>query len=179
MRKIDEERLHKLREKRKLIADARINQKKINEYGVSVVSEITSALNIKLSIDDFDPNIVLPFKFKWERSIDDCDGVVAAYVSKNKLVDILSCCYEITGELSGLIGVNGCLNLGFSAVPKVNILKLVTIAENLNDSVLFYPNEIKGVLLIDHYEIRGTRESKDFSLVIQGNELEEKLMGCF
>jgi len=78
-----------------------------------------------------------------------------------------------------LIVPKGCSTVFLLADIRSGSLKLVTIAENLNDSVLFYPNEIKGVFLIDRYEIRGTRESKDFSLVIQGNELEEKLMGCF
>jgi len=175
----NEERLRMLREKRARIVEARNNQEKINEYGPIIISEINFILGTTLSIEDFNSSIKPSLEFKPSKSFDAIEGLVVAHTSRNKALDILNCCNQVIGGLNGLIGIDGCKNMGLANVTKINIVKLIAIAKNLNDSVLFYPKNIQGILLVDCYEIHGTQGSNDYSIVVQGCELEEELSECF
>lgn len=175
----NEERLRMLREKRARIVEARNSQEKINEYGPIIISEINFILGTTLSIEDFNSSIKPSLEFRPSKSFDAIEGLVVAHTSRNKALDILNCCNQVIGGLNGLIGIDGCKNMGLANVTKINIVKLIEIAKNLNDSVLFYPKNIQGILLVDYYEIHGTQGSNDYSIVVQGCELEEKLSECF
>jgi len=173
------ERLNMLRKRRARIAEAKSSQERVIQYSPKIISSINSVFGKTLYIDDFGLSIQPLLKFRWSESLDVCEGLVIAHTKRSKIANVLACCGKITGELSGLIGIEGCMDMGFAELTEINIVKLISVAESLNDSVLFYPRDIQGVLLVDCYEVLGSGGSYDYSIVVQGNELEKKLFKCF
>jgi hypothetical protein len=178
-KKSDQTQIEALREKRKRLALARERADKRKRYGRTVVSKVNLAVGEIRTLDEFDVNRTLPVEFVRQPNLEDCPGLVAAYISEQKIGHVLTCCDETFGHKSGSIGFDEYEYVGTMYIESVTLKTLLNLAKLLHDSVYFCPDGFKGVILIDHYKVRGVPLDESFSFVVQGLELEKQLAPCF
>lgn len=173
------DRVKALKERRIRLFQARKNSEKREKLGSLVVEKVNAALKTNLSLDQFDAASEPPFSFAWKPDFRDCPGLVAAHTNETRAREILICCNEIVGGHSGLIGFDEYGFVGAASIESVTFLQLLDAAKSLHDSVLFWPDGTEAVVLVDHYMVHGVPRDVGFSIVIQGAELEVKLVSCF
>ena len=171
--------IQRLKERRLRLAEAKKNAENRQRLGSSVVEKVNAALKTNLVLDQFDTACEPPVTFARKPDFRDCPGLVAAHTSEPRAREILTCCNEIFGGYGGLISFDEYGFVGTASIEPVTFLQLLDAAKSLHDSVLFWPDASKAVVLIDHYTVRGVPRDVGFSIVIQGTELERKLASCF
>lgn len=177
--KDDKEKILQLREKRIKLSEQRESVKKRNEYGHDVVAKINQSLGLGKSLSEYDPAVKLPVDFIRKPDFKECPGLVAAYISEGKAFDILSCCGQVSGKLKGTLGFDDHAFVGATNVEFLQLQNLVETAKLLNDSVLFCPQSSDSIILVDYYVTSGVIEDLQFSIVVQGQDLEHKFACCF
>ena len=50
------------------------------------------------------------------------------------------------------------------------------VAREINDTVVFYPNDLNGAIVVDCYAGGSWGE---FSLIVQGSQVAERVAACF
>ena len=176
--KNDKKYIYELRERRKRSISVRENAKKRAECGQAIVGMVNAAMATDLTLEDFDVERSLPVQFGWEKDFRKCRGLTAAYVDEERMRAILSCCDDKVGQKKGIVSFGECSFIGTTEIDVSNLVSLSSLAKSINDSVLFCPKGLSSVLLVDFYEVKGDLYS-DYSIVVQGGDLEQKLSGCF
>ena len=174
-----QDRIQALKERRMRLAEAKENAEKREKLGSFIVEKVNAALKTNLALDQFDIVAEPPFSFARKSDFTECTGLVAAHTNEPRAREILTCCDEIVGGHGGLIGFDEYGFVGTASIASVTFLQLLDTAKLLHDSVLFWPDGTKAVVLVDHYRVHGVQRDVGFSIVIQGAELEGKLASCF
>lgn len=175
----EEGRIRTLRERRMRIAEERENAIKRAKVGDAVVSRINAALGTEFSLDDFETDAKLPIEFDGQPNMSDCSGLVAAHTNELRTREIVSCCDAILAPMKGMIGFDEYAFIGTIRTTQTKLMALLELAKSIHDSVLFCPDNYDSIILVDHYKVSGIQRDVDFSLVVQGADLETALATCF
>lgn len=145
-------------------------------FGSRYVKVLRQTTGVPLEINDFRQEIVAPYSLVWPKKLELSPGLVAAYIDKTKASTIITCISEKLGMRDGILGFHDKPYLGLTLVPPIKIGCLLSAAEQSEDTVLFYPNEISGVVMIDYY---ASGPGWPFSIVVQGDALMSQVSDCF
>jgi hypothetical protein len=146
------------------------------EHGAALVAALSSAVDYRLSLRDFEIDASPPFELSWLGRLEESPGLNAAYISKDDADKIAACIDTKLSLPSGRIGIYGNDYLGICRVDRVSIGGLVKAAEEANDAVVFYPEGISGAVLVDYYS---SNPGFRFSVLAQGGALTDRLRTCF
>jgi len=69
--------------------------------------------------------------------------------------------------------------LGLWAVTIVNGAALLAMAVGLRDRLFFWPKGQSGVIVVDYYPVGWSERDIDYSILVQGESLEGRLLCCF
>lgn len=107
-------------------------------------------------------------------------GLVAAYVSRARARQLLTCCQ---GALGVTIRADLVLEeksyMGLFSYDGLSLPALVALAERLEDRIFVTPLTRPGLLVIDYYAQKWTKNESDFSIIVQGKDLESAVKNCF
>lgn len=107
-------------------------------------------------------------------------GLVAAYISYPRARQIVSCCQAILGkEISASVWFDEKSYMGAFTFPQMKLPLLVDLAKKLEDRVFASPISDSSVLIIDYYPQSWTAQQTDFSVVLQGPNIESTFQDCF
>ena len=167
----ENEKETELRERRLRIIESRKRNELRAAYGLKLVSVLSETTGAALSLADFKIDSVAPYALEWPRRISDAPGLVAAYVSRAAVSDLLNCLDREFGALNGQIGFHDKTYLGLARIAGVHVTALASAAEASEDSVILYVEDPQGVILVDFYR---SPPGDPFSVVIQGEELVQR-----
>jgi hypothetical protein len=77
------------------------------------------------------------------------------------------------------VGFNDRSYMGTFSVAPLSFEKIILLSKILEDSIIIYLHKYSGIIMVDFYEERWSRESIQFSIVVQGPSLEQLLAPCF
>ncbi|WP_250633159.1 hypothetical protein [Pinirhizobacter soli] len=161
--------------RRALASAARIEKNRL-AHGPGIVEALSHATLDELSLTDFHAGMKPPFCLQWPPKIENAPGLLAAYVNKQRAIQVAICIQATLQQTGGLLGIHGNEYLGFADVKAVNTPGLVVACEAAIDSVIFFPHDFHGAIVFDCYE--GLPGNTPFSVLIQGLQLEELLAHC-
>jgi hypothetical protein len=156
--------------------DVDANRRLRDQHGSNLAKLVASAIGRELNVDEFGslpeglPELI------WPHRISEAPGLVAAYIDRTSAARILECLSERIGMLDGYLGFHEKTYLGFARVCDLSPVALLQVAELTSDSVVFFLERIKGVILVDYYSTPGF---KPISVVAQGVSLTHRLSECF
>jgi hypothetical protein len=175
---VNEAEMSRLRRLRANSLAARDRERLRESYGEGLAATLANSLSLALSLEDFHvgDDGVLPID--WPTDIRDASGLVAAYVGRDKAVEILKCVRASLGALSGKVGFHDKDYIGYASVAGLDPLRMIDAAESAGDSVLIFTRTPlpRGVVMVDCYP---AEPSAPFSVLIQGEDLVERLRNCF
>jgi len=163
------------RERRLRLLEARELEKLRSIHGDRLARALSGAAPSAVSLDDFDPAEVPPYDVKWSGRIEDSPGLVVAYVARHDAMEVLRCIHVKISGSSGKLGVFENRYLGLHACQKLSVVGMLEAAEEINDSVIFYPDS-GGAVIVDCY---ASNVGSSFSVLAQGEALVSKLERCF
>jgi hypothetical protein len=147
-----------------------------NTYGEQLAQRIGVALGRDLNLSDFDLGIDVPFKVDWPSRIEEADGLVMPYVSKESAMAVAECIDNAISSKGGLVGIHGNSYLGLCVETDLKVAALVAVSAAIEDAVVFYPHNMEGAIVVDCYP---SNPGGAFSLFVQGDELITSLAPCF
>ncbi|HYG06225.1 MAG TPA: hypothetical protein VD865_07400 [Stenotrophomonas sp.] len=118
----------------------------------------------------------MPFSVVLSEKLDASPGLVAAYVHFEEAARIAACIDKRSLSGSGLVGVLDNEYLGLCRVTSFTVLEALKVAQEINDTVVFYPHDLDGAIVIDFYSGGPWGE---FSLAVQGGEFIGRVSSCF
>jgi hypothetical protein len=114
------------------------------------------------------------------KRIEESKGLVAAYVSYPRARQIVSCCQAVLcGEISTNIWFDEKSYMGAFGVSRLSVPSLVDLAMKLKDRVFAAPIAGSGILIMDYYALSWTAKQTDFSVILQGPNMESMFKDCF
>jgi hypothetical protein len=174
-----EERIRRVREKRMRLAQERESADKRVRHGKSIVAKVNSALGTRLTLDAFNAKGELPVQLDTRPNFADYQGLVAAHISEKRIRELVACCDTVVSPVAGVLQFDEYRFIGTTLVGLTSLRALLDLAKTLHDSVIFCPEGANSVVLLDHYEVSGMPRDVNFSVVVQGTDLESKLAKCF
>ena len=171
-------RMAELRKRRLELAREQEDRKKRAELGPELFTKIGDCLGQTVKADDFDttrPDSNLLSRTDDYRSY---PGLVAAYVDSRRAASIVECVSEVFGSSDGTLHFSEHSFLGCLPVWRFEPRKLVVLAAALQDEVIFAPEDADGVLAIDFYLDRVSDQENHYSIIVQGEQLEQELAPC-
>jgi len=107
-------------------------------------------------------------------------GLVAAYISYPRARQIVSCCQAILGnEISVNVWFDEKSYMGAFTCSQMRLPLLVDLAKTLEDRIFATPIADSGILIIDYYQQSWTAQQTDFSVILQGRNIEPMFQNCF
>lgn len=176
---MDEQRRKELQERRQRAAEAEERLEKKVRVGPKIATALSALWMRNVGLQDFNESLPLPTLPKWTRDMRQVPGLAAVYTSQERVAEVAACCDRTLGPAEGVIGFDEYRFLGTLPVSEMSVSMLVSAAFELQDSVLFCPFESDGIIIADYYRTSGMGPNVDFSLIVQGDELERKLAACF
>ena len=173
---MDKNEIEELRARRALLHEAREHQRLRAAHGPTLAAIVAAASGKSITLEDFHPDRDEPLSLIWPTRIEDASGLVAPYISNSAASDLLACFQSTLGNLSGLVGFHDKRFLGLADLKDMAPTSLLAAAEASEDSVLFYVDEPRGVLMVDCYPCP---PADPFSIVVQGPALIDALRPCF
>lgn len=170
-----EDSVNKLRERRLALLKKIEDKEKRERNGKALVDFLALSTSDQISIDDFDVETLPPFSINWPRRIEDAEGLVAAYVAKDKAKKIAGCIESKMDSLNGLIGFYDKDYLGLCKISRVSMGGMVDACALADDTVVFYPDGVASVIAFDCYK---SNPGEAFSVVVQGAVLG-MVIDCF
>ena len=167
--------IEELRVKRSRVLLQKEHQRLRERYGEKLAIALSLAAQQPLQLADFKSELQPQFILDWPERIEHAFGLVAAYISKHRASKIADCLEVKLGNSGGLLGFHDKAYLGFFRATRVSVSGMLAAAEAANDSVLFYPESLNGVILLDCY---ASSPGEPFSVVIQGDPLIELVRDC-
>ncbi len=146
------------------------------EHGPRLAAAMGMLVGREIGVQDFCVQEEVPFAVVWPERIESAPGLVAAYVPRDQIVRILDCIAHSLGSIGGSIGVHQNEYLGLHKSERVQIGKMLPVAERIDDSVVFYPIGMKGAIIVDCYR---SNPGFPYSLIVQGPDLVPRFEGCF
>jgi hypothetical protein len=144
--------------------------------GKRLVDALAYATKTSISLADFNADVHPPYFAIWTGRELDTPGLVTAYVSKNEATSLASCIARRMPLVSGFLGYHEKDYFGLCEVSDVDIIGMVSAAEIANESVVFYPIDESGVVLVDCYE---GNPGGTFTVIVQGEKLVCTIRECF
>jgi hypothetical protein len=171
--------LQALQAKRREIARATHAHDLRLKHGAKVLEAISASLGISVSESDCLAEWQPAVKFVWNKPIENCPGLVASRLSRERALEIAKCTSQILGPCRACIGFDDKSYMGFISIKSLEVEKIVNLSELLEDSIFIYFDTHRSVVLIDYYEERWSQAPIDFNIVVQGEYLENLLKSCF
>lgn len=172
----DNERINELRKRRELEAHKARRSENRKIHGARLAASLSSATSAGLSLSDFHENATIPFEVHWPADITKANGLVAAYIAEERARQIVICIDAKLKNISGLIGIYKNDYLGLAKAQEINIKKLLDSCKEIQDSIILYPDNEDGAIILDYYP--SPPSSPPFSILIQGNALTKALQEC-
>lgn len=146
----------------------------------SVLKTVNNSLGTSFSLDqwklDEAPPVVPALAERMERST----GLVAAYISEPVAVRLLEGFVEVLGvEISAKLWMDEQAYMGMVTVDRLRLSRLAELAKTLEDRIYVHPVNTDGLIIVDFYALRWNPEDIDFSILVQGPDLESRLRCVF
>jgi len=168
------------------ISDNREFVQKRKHYGPRVLKSLENVLGERLSLSDLNLDFVPKQNFKWTLdsdpsfvSAETCPGLNSGYITRNSALDIARCIDDSIGLWEGYLGFSEHSYVGHVELKGTSVVQLLSLAENLQDTIYLYSNSVDGVVMIDFEYDDGVDDENDFTIVVQGESLELLLSNCF
>lgn len=165
-----------LRRRRMHSAKLRELASKREAYGEKLAAAFWPVAGRKLALADFSLEVQAPFNVVLPEKLDASPGLVVAYIHSERAADVATCIDEKELSRSGLVGVLNNEYLGLCRVAEFTVLKALNVARDINDTVVFYPDDLVGAIVVDCYSGGPWGE---FSLILQGDQVIESMDKCF
>lgn len=170
-----DERNSAIRAARLKAALERENLEKRKKYASELVGAINENLGTRLNVSDFG-DVFGSVDVDWPADLRAAPGLVAAYVDRDRAGKIIDCISDVLGPVDGVLSFHEKVFLGGAAVSEVDVTGLLSLSERTEDSVVLSLGAPRGVMLVDCYLVGF---SPEFSVLVQGDDLVEKLRTCF
>jgi hypothetical protein len=145
----------------------------------SVLKTVNNSLGTSFSLDQWKleaPPVVPALVERMERST----GLVAAYISEPVAARLLEYFAEVLGvEISAKLWMDEQEYMGVVTVDRLRLSRLTELAKTLEDRIYVQPADTEGVITVDFYALRWSPEDIDFSILVQGTDLESQLSCVF
>lgn len=174
---MDKGRIDKLRERRSRLASIARAQRDRELYGQRMATSLTPAVGRDVALSDFDINIEPPIDRNLTKSLDASSERIAHSLAIERAREIAECIEGSLTSFEGLVGIYANDYLGLCSVARVSIRGMVEASEAIEDSVIFYPSEFRGALIIDCY--KSPPGHPPFSVYLLGKDLAERIAHCF
>jgi hypothetical protein len=145
-------------------------------YGPGLAAIVATEVGKVVSLDDFVVPIQKPSLLDWPKDLAAAPGLVSAYIGRREAVKLLECFQNRLGSIYGKIGFHDKNYLGLAKLEDVLPVALLRISQAAEDSVIFYVENPRGIIMVDCYP---SQLAEPFSVVVQGDDLSCKLALCF
>jgi len=173
---MDESQKRELRKRRSsLAAEARAKQDR-DIHGPRIVAALIPAVGSRVTLADFKPEFAPSVQVESLRLKEASDWAEVS-VSKERAAEIAACMDKHICSSEGAVGVLANQYLGFCKVQSISVKGMVDAAETIEDTVVFYPRNMRGAILVDCY--RSPPGFPPFSLFVQGKDLALRFAACF
>jgi len=168
--------IEELRRRRMDAARLRELAGKRQAYGEKLAVAFRPVAGRELTLADFSLGVQVPFNVVLAEKVDASPGLVAAYIHFEEAAKIATCIDEQALSRAGLVGVLNNEYLGFCRVSEFTVLQALKVAQDINDTVVFFPDDLNGAIVVDCYSGGAWGE---FSLIVQGGQAIESAAMCF
>jgi hypothetical protein len=177
---MQDDRRKELRARRSAKAHEREHSRLRVKYGEEILRKINAILGTHLSLDTPVSSEHPPISPTLHVKIEESSGLVAAYIGQMRSRHILSCCQAIVGsEIAVQFWFDEKEYMGLFSYTHFHLPAMVDLAMTLEDRVFAAPTNGSGVFVVDYYAQAWTRKDTDFSVIVQGKDLEARLQSCF
>jgi len=145
-------------------------------HGQRLAGIVASATGKRVALEDFQPGREHPIPLDWPTEIAHSPGLVLPYIARDVAHALLEDMQASLGRIDGVIGFHGNRFLGLADLQDISPTSLLEAAEASEDSVLFYLDDPRGVLLVDCYSCP---PAHPFSVAVRGEALIQRLQHCF
>ncbi|HZT01162.1 MAG TPA: hypothetical protein VFA39_02720 [Steroidobacteraceae bacterium] len=172
--------MEKLKQRRMAQAQERERARLRDKNGAAIVNAVAEILGPECSqgvaVYDMDS---CPKASVAER-IEQSPGLVAPYVGYARARQILSCCQAVLGgQISATLWLDEKNYMGPFACRRLVLPQLADLAMKLEDRVVVAPLAASGILIVDYYAQTWTAKQTDFSVIVQGPDIESTFEKCF
>jgi hypothetical protein len=134
------------------------------------------AVGRDVSLSDFDTNIEPLIDRNVTKSLNKASERIAQSLTGERAIEVAECLEGSLTSFEGLVGIYANDYLGLCSVAKVSFRGMVEASEAVEDSVIFYPSNVRGAIVIDCY--KNPPGYPPFSVYIVGKDLAEKVAHC-
>lgn len=171
-----QEKIARLQKKRSDFLALKERDRLRQNFGKEIVGAISEKIGRELSLDDFKLDVNLPFDFKWNNEKHNMEGLVASCINRTAANEILRCIREKISLLSGTAWFQDKPYLGSAKLNEVDPVHLLEIADATNDSIVFFSDDLGGVIMVDCYK---SQPDEPYSVVVQGDKFVLAVGNCF
>jgi hypothetical protein len=169
-------RMDELRERRSRLASTARAQRDRELYGQRMATSLAPAVGRDVALSDFDINIEPPIDRNFTKSLNKSSERIAHSLTRERASEIAECLEGSLTSFEGLVGIYANDYLGLCRVARVSLRGMVEASEVVEDSVIFYPSEFRGAVVIDCY--KSPPGHPPFGVYIVGKDLAERIAHC-
>lgn len=177
---MEDDRTRQLRERRIAKARERELEQKRAKHGDAILRTLNQLLGENFTANTLRTQESSPAPVSLATRIEESDGLVAAYISHAKARQLLTCCGAVLGgEIAAELWFDEKWYMGLFSCHQLRLPVLVDLAKALEDRVYVSLVDVPGVVVVDHYGQAWSKKDRDFSVVVQGANLEPRVGTCF
>lgn len=173
---MDKNRMDRLRDRRSKLASITRVQRDRELYGQRMATLLAPALGRDVALSDFDTNVEAPIDRKFTKSLSEASERIAQSLTRERASEIAECLEGSLTAFAGLVGIYANDYLGFCSVARVSFRGMIEASEAIEESVIFYPSNVRGAVIIDCY--KSPPGYPPFSVYIVGKNLAEQVAHC-
>ena len=178
-------RIRYLKERRAQLQENLELKQKRDADGVKVLHIINQVFESRYQMTNFRFDYFPSNHFSWSDdpnaksvSIRTCPGHNSGYINKQCAQSIVECIEAVLVNSNGVMEFDTHKFMGHLRLDGTVLSRLVGLAEKLNDSIYFYPDQISCVLMVGCEVDLSADNSLDFSVIAQG-DCGSLLAKCF
>jgi hypothetical protein len=177
---MDENQIRKSRLKRSALALERRHAELRAVHGEAVIGKLNALLGMHAPFDPSHVDDVPKCSPIIAKRIEQSDGLVAAYIGLSRAREILTCCQaSVGGDVSARIWFDEKCYLGSFRCENLQLPALADLAKAIEDRVQVLPDAVTGLIVVDYYDQSRIRKDTDFTILVQGSSLENRVRDCF
>ena len=161
-------------------ANQREQEQKRAQNGPTIVEAINRLLGQSFDLQATTLRDSFPYTVAISSRLEDDGGLVIANTSKSNAAKLLQCCARELGEpIAAELWFEEKFYMGIFTCTQLGLPKLVDLAHELQDRVHVAPIDAHGVIAVDYFSQAWRPDECDFSVLVQGLALENRLQKCF
>lgn len=173
-------RIEELQLRRIANANQKEQEQKRAQNGPAIVEAINRLLGQSFDLQTTTLRNGFPYTVAISSKLEESSGLVAANTSRSNARKLLQCCARELGEpIAAELWFEEKFYMGIFTCMQLRLPQLVDLAHELQDRVHVAPKDPHGVIVVDYYSQAWKPDECDFSILVQGLALENRLQKCF